>query len=182
MLQDDVYTAWLQRSKGSMELGQSDRVRTLLSWRDQVRKELAELRERQSRLGEEVSKKDGQLRSILALLESEGYAEGRSIASGLDPNGSIADCAYSVLRESGQPTYYKDLAARIMEMGISIPGKDAAANLLSHIGRDDRFQRVKRGTYALTEWKVPKQKKRGGNRRRTGSAKGSPVTPRQRSP
>lgn len=164
-----------------MEIGQSDRVRTLLSWRDQVREELAELRKHQSSLGDEVSKRDSQLRSILALLESEGYVESRSIASGLDPNGSIADCAYAVLRESGQPTYYKDLAARVLEMGISIPGKDAAANLLSHIGRDDRFQRVKRGTYALTEWKAPKQKKRGGNRGRTRRTKGTSVAPRQRS-
>ena len=137
-----------------MVSGDNERITTLLSWRDQIRQELAQLRKRQAELGEEVSRKDSQLRNILALLETEGYVEERGVATDLGRNGSIADCAYSVLRESGQPTYYKDLASRMLEMGISIPGKDAAANLLAHIGRDDRFRRVTRGTYALTEWKT----------------------------
>ena len=164
-----------------MEAEQNERVRILLSWRDQARERLVELRERQAELVRAISATDSQLRNVLALLESEGYSESRGIPSELYPNGPIADCAYSILDETGQPTYYKDLAARMLEIGVSIPGKDPAANLLSHIGRDDRFQRVKRGTYALTEWKLPKQKKRRAKRKRTQRAKGTLVTPRKRS-
>jgi hypothetical protein len=46
------------------------------------------------------------------------------------------------------------LADKLREIGVHIPGNDRAANLLSHIGRDERFQRVKSGTYVLTEWKT----------------------------
>ena len=137
-----------------MESVQNERIKTLLSWRDQARAELAELRKRQAEVEEEVSKKDSQLRNIIALLKSEGYAGGPGMASETRSGGSIADYAYSLLHDSGKPTYYKNLAAKILEAGITIPGRDPAANLLSHMGRDDRFKRVKRGTYALAEWNV----------------------------
>ena len=61
-------------------------------------------------------------------------------------------------------TYYRDLAASMIEKGYSIRGADPATHLLAYIGKDPRFVKVKRGVYALAEWK-PKRLRKKNNRR-----------------
>ena len=131
----------------------NEQIKSLLSWRDQIAGEQEDLRKRYKETAEELEKKDSQLRNIASLLESAGYLEKRRYPMELDVNASLADCAFYVLSRHGQPLYYKELSERLLQNGILIPGKNAAANLLSHIVRDSRFKRIKRGTYALSEWK-----------------------------
>ena len=130
------------------------REATLLSWREDILDELAKLKKQLSSLMEDISKREVQLRNIDSLLESEGYTP--PIQQDLNPrkDDSISDHAFTVLKETNQPWYYKELADKLKEIGVHIPGQDRAANLLSHISRDERFERVKRGTYALSEWKT----------------------------
>lgn len=149
-----------------MEVGANEHITTLLNWQNQVREEIANLKKRQAELAVELSKKDTQLRNINSLLESEGYTKTSELASEMEYSGSIADCAYSILRDLGQPIYYKDLSRKMLDNGISIPGKDPPANLLTHISRDDRFTRTARGVYALTEWRLPKKPMRPSKRKR----------------
>ena len=69
-------------------------------------------------------------------------------------NRKTSDIAYEVLKNTGIPMYYKDLCEAILQAGFEIRGKDPATNLIAHINIDPRFKRVKRGTYALKEWKL----------------------------
>jgi hypothetical protein len=132
----------------------SSRQETLLSWREELVAQIARLREQQAALLEETCRKEVQLRNIELLLESEGclIPEQRLRRPGRD--GSLSDRAFAILKETGKPWHYRQLADKLREIGVHIPGNDRAANLLSHIGRDERFHRVKRGTYALAEWKT----------------------------
>lgn len=89
---------------------------------------------------------------------------------------TTADLAYNYLSalSQKQPKHYSDIANAILASGKSLPGKDKAANLLTHITRDKRFIRVSRGTYGLVEWglkPMATQRKRKTNnsiRKRTG--------------
>ncbi len=131
-----------------------DRLQTLLAWRDELEGQMDRLREQQAELSDEVSKKEAQLRNIYQLLESEGCPTTKSKAADAGKGGSLADRAFAILEETGKPWYYRELAEKLREIGVHISGNDRAANLLAHIGRDERFKRVKRGTYALSEWKT----------------------------
>ena len=58
------------------------------------------------------------------------------------------DVAYEILAAQGE-LYYEDLLAKLNEAGITVPGRNPGANLIAHMGRDKRFRRVGRGTYAV---------------------------------
>ena len=89
---------------------------------------------------------------------------------------TAAELAYNYLStlSQKQPKHYSDIANAILSAGKPLPGKDKAANLLTHITRDKRFVRVSRGTYGLEEWglKPPitqeKRKTKSSIRKRTG--------------
>ena len=71
--------------------------------------------------------------------------------------------------ENGRQIHYRDLAKIIQAKNIVIPGKDAAATLLTRISRDRRFKRTKkRGIYAL---KVQSAKKVAPKRRKNNKRK-----------
>ena len=78
---------------------------------------------------------------------------------GSTSNRKTSDIAYEVLKNTGIPMYYKDLYEAILQTGFEIRGKDPATNLIAHISPDPRFKRVKRGTYALKEWKSGRKRK-----------------------
>lgn len=61
------------------------------------------------------------------------------------------EVAYAVLEERpGEPVYYRDLAAFVVERGGELPGADPAQTLVSRLVRDKRFIRpFRRGYYAL---------------------------------
>jgi hypothetical protein len=99
------------------------------------------------------------LHHITALLRFEGYYSipdtRHDSAAFATAGASITDAASELLEELHQPMHYKDIAAQLVERNVYIPGKDAAATLLSRMCRDSRFKRTKkRGTYALSTWQV----------------------------
>ena len=122
---------------------------------------------------ESIEKKDQQVVHIQKLLEAEGLNlvdEGIEIAGEI----SLADIAYDVLDSEAnrKPVHYRDLAKMIFKQGKNIPGKDPAANLIAHLGRDNRFERTGRGLYGLKEWGIkPEKKKRRKSRKRRPSKK-----------
>lgn len=89
---------------------------------------------------------------------------------------TVADLAYGYLTnlQQKQPKHYTDITNAILAAGKLLPGTNKAANLLTHITRDERFIRVSRGTYGLVEWglKAPatqgKRKAKSSIRKRTG--------------
>ncbi len=72
---------------------------------------------------------------------------------------SITDAAFYLLEDLHQPMHYKAITARLNEINVYIHGKNPAATLLTRMTRDNRFRRSrKRGTYALTTWRVRNRK------------------------
>lgn len=130
----------------------ADRIQALLQWQRQLADQLAELWSRRDELNEAIARKETQARNIRELLQSEGYGVEGIVGNLRPPNGAVADAAYELIKDGGQPLYYKDLADRLIDAGLPIPGRDPQANLLSYVVRDQRFQRISRGTYALAEW------------------------------
>jgi len=114
------------------------------------------------------------LHHIDALLRLEGYCANGSPANNNDTvrasaaaETSITDAAFGLLQELHQPLHYKDIALKLQERSVYIPGKNPAATLLSRINRDKRFKRAaKRGVYGLSTWRM-----RSAKRRRTKSQK-----------
>jgi len=107
------------------------------------------------------------LSHIHAILKIEtNSAEKERVSNYSDNDGvSITDSAFSILQELHQPMHYKDIATALRDRGVHISGIDPAATLLSRISRDDRFKRVKRGTYGLKGWRTPKNRKRPPRKR-----------------
>ncbi|UCG84347.1 MAG: winged helix-turn-helix domain-containing protein [Dehalococcoidia bacterium] len=90
---------------------------------------------------------------VEALLRFEGCQT--SAIPPIIENISITDAAFNLLEEIQQPLHYKEIAAILQDRNIYIPGVNPAATLLSRMSRDNRFKRTKkRGTYALSTWRV----------------------------
>jgi hypothetical protein len=151
---------------------QDGRLDMLLKWRDQISHELADTKERYRLLSEDISQKEIQLRNIEALLESQGWTNKNKETQAIRVGLSVVDSAYKVIQEIGTPMYYRELAAMMKDRGLVIPGTDPAANLLTHMTRDERFDRIARGTYALREWHLAKLTRRATSRRRKSASKG----------
>lgn len=102
------------------------------------------------------------LHHVDALLRLEGHILNSNQKKTNEPNASsvvgtahITDAAYNLLEEIHKPMHYKEIVTKLQEGGIYIPGKNPAATLLSRMIRDDRFKRIKkRGTYALSTWRI----------------------------
>jgi len=175
MNSDDHKEAGLS-SKPKVDVKQALMIR-----RESLNKELQELDSVISRLQEEYTGKletlqskkkplEEALRHVEALLQFEGfYLEGNPASAmtnnavSLNTRSSATDVAFHLLTEIHQPLHYKDIALKLQERNIYIPGKDPAATLLSRINRDKRFKRAKRrGMYALSSWRMRDTKKRRG--------------------
>lgn len=155
----------------------------LLLKKDMIIAELKKINSAITRLQEEYSKKREALQSkrkpseealhhIDALLKLEGYVMNSTqnqIKEGsvnyIASTANITDVAYDLLSEIHKPLHYKEIFSKLHERGLYIPGKNPSATLLSRMSRDSRFKRtIKRGTYALSSWRVraakSKRKKR----------------------
>ncbi len=119
------------------------------------------------------------LQHVMALLKFEGCVPEAHQSDNLGElkdavSVSITDAAYDLLNGLHEPLHYKEITLRLQEKNIHIPGKDAAATLLSRISRDGRFKRTKRrGVYALSTWRLRavKHKKTSRNKRKKKSAR-----------
>jgi len=120
--------------------------------------QIAEIDHRKAELDQNKHAKQEELaavENVLAFKDPDfAAARAASLAQGRRDRrtGALPDAARGVLLELGQPVYYQDLYEAMRERGIMVPGKNPVANLVSQMGRDDRFVRVGRGTYGLLEW------------------------------
>ena len=148
---------------------------TLLLRRESFIAALKQLDASISRVQEEYSAKLDQLqvkkkqlgealRHIEALLRFEGHyvndsqcLDNKSSEGGIAVGTSLTDAAFLLLKEVHQPLHYKEIAAKLLDRSVFIPGKNPEATLLSRISRDSRFKRAKkRGVYALSTWRIRK--------------------------
>jgi len=110
--------------------------------------------------------------SIIQLLTIEGVPIDSIDMQGLIQE-SISDLAFEYLNSINEkhPLHYMDIFNGILASGKSLPGKNPAANLLTHMSRDKRFIRVSSGTYGLSEWgiQIPKIFKRKKSSRKSKS-------------
>lgn len=127
--------------------------------RNEYDKKLAVLKEKQHPL-------QNALQHVEALLKIEGWEKTKNAISHVSNKNdnatfSFIDKAVEVLEEANEPLHFKVIYEKIEESGFHVPGKDGAATLLAKMSRDGRFKRIKkRGTYALTIWRIAKAKAR----------------------
>jgi hypothetical protein len=81
------------------------------------------------------------LESVFELMKVEGIAPPQA-------HRHFLEVAHDVLLQSG-PRHYVELASELRAQGVLIPGAKPEANLLAHMSRDSRFQKVGRGIYAV---------------------------------
>lgn len=151
----------------------------LLMKREALLSELKELDIRTSSLQQEYSVKLDELQTkkkpleealhhIEALLRYEGYhvnsvQPNKDAVTGTGGGSeiSITDAAFGLLQELHQSLHYKDIALKLQERNVYIPGRNPAATLLSRITRDRRFKRAKgRGVYGLSTWRMRATKRK----------------------
>lgn len=167
-----------------------DVKQALIARRESLTKDLASLAETISQTQVEYStnleklqnKKrtmEEALQHVTALLRFEGcvpeihQSDDLREASNAEPV-SLTDATYELLSGLHEPLHYKEITLKLQEKDINVPGKDAAATLLSRISRDGRFKRTKRrGVYALSTWRIreTKRQKTSKNRKKKKSAR-----------
>jgi hypothetical protein len=108
--------------------------RMLVSEIHQLREEIAE---KTARVGQLQLK----LESVLELMKLEGTPP-------TTPERHFIEVAHDVLIERGG-LHYLELTAEVQKRGSFIPGTKPEANLLAHMSRDPRFEKIARGQYAI---------------------------------
>lgn len=149
-------------------------VEVLRQKRSEVLADIEGLRAEASEIATRLAAKEGQLRNLedLLSLEADGPDKPTTADPGQPRTASLksqrfTDAAVSVLAEAGAPIHYQDLARKLTDRGVYVPGKDPGANLIAHMLRDERFVRaVGRGMYGLAEWPGVKRPTPSGTRGR----------------
>lgn len=142
-----------------------------------LRKKLGYLKEEKSKKHNEIKQLLSEIEvlqksadNIIELLNVEGVLIDSNDLVGLIQE-SIADIAYDYFNSGNdkKPLHYQDIYNGILSSGKFLPGKNPAANLLTHMSRDKRFIRVSSGTYGLSEWgiQVPKKISRKKSKRKS---------------
>ena len=144
-------------------------------------KKLAELQEIKNKKTSEISKLLSEvevlqksIENLVDLLKVEGFQVNSQIEKA-SSNATISELAHDYLMSQGnkQPRHYMDIYKAIISSGKQIPGKNPAANLLTHMIRDERFVRISSGTYGLSEWGLVALKSRRKRRTHTYNKKGA---------
>ena len=138
--------------------------------------ELAALNRQSIEVARQISIKEGQLSNIEELLELEVAETPGAVSERRAGFARFVDVAHEVLSSENGPLHYREIAKRVADRGVRVPGKDPAATLLTAMTRDVRFGRgAKRGLYGLTEWpsfQVAPRRARSQPRRRGGVHRG----------
>lgn len=129
----------------------TDYVAALRLKREAVWSELEEMRAGWRHLGDGIQLKEAQLRNLDELLALE-----QPPTNGDAPDAPFValgkgflEAAADILVREGKGLHYQVLLAQLKELGVHVPGKDPAANLITHLSRDARFIRTGRGEYGL---------------------------------
>jgi hypothetical protein len=185
-MEDDNIAGTVQPAKIGLAELHPDIKDTLLLRRESLITELKELDTSILRVQEEYSAKLEQpqtkkkqvgeaLHHIEALLRFEGYyandsqyVDNEVNKGGVAAGTSVTDAAFGLLEEVHRPIHYKEIAAKLLDRNVFIPGKNPEATLLSRINRDSRFKRAKkRGVYALSTWRIRRVKPKRAKRRKS---------------
>ena len=67
------------------------------------------------------------------------------------PRETVTAGVAKILAEAGTPLHISEIRNRYIASGYTIPGRGTESNLLIYMGRDPRFVRVTKGTYALSD-------------------------------
>lgn len=67
------------------------------------------------------------------------------------PREAVTAGVAEILAEAGTPLHISEIRNRYIATGRTIPGRGNESNLLIYMGRDPRFVRVTKGTYALSD-------------------------------
>jgi hypothetical protein len=115
----------------------------------QVARDLERLREQLKPLNEERHRLEERAQALQTVIDSYRMRR-RDISSEIlvPPQQHFLDVAFQILQGHG-PLYYSSILDRLLEQGVRVPGRNPGANLIAHMSRDRRFQRVGRGTYAI---------------------------------
>jgi hypothetical protein len=145
----------------------------LTAKREQVRKELEQLKGQLQGVTEQIGRREQQLKNLDELLALEGSPAVERPAGDRPESASFLDVAAEIVRGSKSGVYYRDLLQGITSRGATVPGQDPAANLIAHLTRDSRFIRTGRGIYGLRDIHVPAA--HGGRRRPQSRRRSSPT-------
>ncbi len=130
--------------------------------RDDIIEELGRIDQLILRKNEEIRLLQSRRRpwqELLTHIEALLHADARHVNNRIDTRMarpvSVTDAAFDVLQRTHSFTHYKEIAKKLQEKNVTIPGKNPSATLLSRISRDDRFRRGrKRGEYGLSIWRT----------------------------
>ena len=115
---------------------------------DQVADELRKILEQLEPLVEQRRRLEERARALKTVISTyQPGAEG-GMLTGDSGERHFIDVAHEILATDGE-LYYEDLLTRLNQAGVRVPGRNPGANLIAHMGRDKRFRRVGRGTYAV---------------------------------
>lgn len=137
-------------------------------------------RSRANAILEQVQRNERELKLILELLRVRGisssefanevFADGSSRQGSIQaPNGDVprlGDAVVDILRVAGQPLHIRDIVSKVLERGVSIPGRGEPANLIVHIRAHPEIVRPVRGMYGLREWGITDGQVKAARRRR----------------
>ena len=125
-----------------------DFVKSVRQESDQVADELRKVLEQLEPLVEQRRRLEERARALKTVISTyQPGTEGPPLVGEFTERHFI-DVAHDILSSEGE-LYYEDLLTRLHEAGVRVPGRNPGANLIAHMGRDKRFIRVRRGTYAV---------------------------------
>lgn len=96
-----------------------------------------------SRLSE-LDKEYAALKDLLSISRTDGRWVSQSTP--------LLEGVYYILKEARKPLHYKEVYRRLQNEFFYIGGVASLSNLVVRLNRDQRFMKVKRGVYGLSEW------------------------------
>lgn len=143
----------------------------LEQWSQELATEIDQLKRQISELETRLAAAEERQSLVNRLLELEGISTNQnesapgwqvrpnpsnSTSAGGSAGSELEDAVASILEESGTPLHIADIRARLIEMGVSIPGRGEDANIIVRLRKaDERFTRTARGTYGIAAWGMP---------------------------
>lgn len=123
------------------------------AWKLEAEAQLARVLRRLEPLEAQKRELETRIEAIRTLLdlEKDGQPERESGAR----THTLADSILTVLRESGRPMHYTDVLSGLQARAVQVKGQDQQKTVRTYLSRDDRFENVGRGMWALSAAVMP---------------------------